>query len=82
MSEKNKNIDTFFLIKFNKNNSKIFYFENNSLKFEEKFNFGIDIILRDISKITSLDKDVVKTILYKAELHNELCIWIVNLATN
>ncbi len=72
LSEKNKNIDTFFLIKFNKNNSKIFYFENNSLKFEEKFNFGIDIILRDISKITSLDKDVVKTILYKAELHNEL----------
>ena len=52
LSEKNKNIDTFFLIKFN--------------------NFGIDIILRDISKITSLDKDVVKTILYKAELHNEL----------
>ena len=72
LSEKYKNIETFFLIKFNNNNSKIFYFENNSLKFEEKFNFGIDIILKDISKITSLEKEVVKTILYKAELHNEL----------
>ena len=32
----------------NKNSSKIFYFENNSLKFEQNFNFGINIILKDI----------------------------------
>ena len=32
ISERYKNCDTFFQIKIGKNNSKIFYFENNSLK--------------------------------------------------
>ena len=48
--------DTFFHIKINKNDTKIFYFENNSLKFEQNFKFGNDIIIKDISKITSLNK--------------------------
>ena len=39
----------------NENNSKIFYFENNSLKFEQDFKFGSDIIIKDISKITSFE---------------------------
>ena len=34
-------------------NSQIFYFENDSLKFEQNFNFGSDLIINDISKITS-----------------------------
>ena len=44
------------------NSSKIFYFENNSLKFEQDFKFGTDIIIKDISKITSLKNDTVKKI--------------------
>ena len=54
MSDNNKNIETFFLIQINDDNSKIVYFENNSLKFEQDFKFGTNIILQDISKITSL----------------------------
>ena len=52
ISENYKNIDTFFQIKIN-DNSKIFYFENNALKFEQNFKFGTDIVIKDISKITS-----------------------------
>ena len=63
VSDKNPNIDTFFQIEINRNNSKIFYFENNSLKFEQNFKFGSDIILKDISKITSLKKETIKKIL-------------------
>ena len=63
VSDKNPNIDTFFQIEINRNNSKIFYFENNSLKFEQNFKFGSDMILKDISKITSLKKDTIKKIL-------------------
>ena len=44
ISENYKNIDTFFRIKINDNNSKIFYFENNALKFEQNFKFGTEII--------------------------------------
>ena len=45
--------------------SKIFYIENNSIKYEQKFNFGTEIILNDISKITSLNNDVVKNIIFE-----------------
>ena len=54
ISNTNKNFETFFHIQINENHSKIFYFENNSLKFEQNFNFGTDIIIKDISKITLL----------------------------
>ena len=57
---KNKNIDTFFLVKINNYNSKIFYFEKSSLKYEQDFKFGYDIIIKDISKITHLKKKNIK----------------------
>ncbi len=68
ISENHKNSNTFFHIKINEKNSKIFYFENNCLKSEQKFKFGTDIIIRDISKITALKTDTVKNILNKIEL--------------
>ena len=67
LSDNNKNFENFFYIKINKHNSKIFYFENNSLKYEQNFNFGNDIVLKDISKVTSLKIDTVETILNKIE---------------
>ena len=54
------------------NNSKIFYFENNSLKFEQDFKFGTDIIIKDISKITSLKNDTVKKILNELSFNYEI----------
>lgn len=68
----NKNCDTFFYIKIQEYNSKIFYFENNSLKYEQNFEFGSNIILKDISKITSLKIDVIKNILDKIVLTDEI----------
>ncbi len=59
----NPKIDTFFYVQIEDKNSKIFFVENNSIKFEQKFNFGTEIIVSDISKITSFDKDVVKNII-------------------
>tara|TARA_Y200000002_G_scaffold383092_1_gene403152 strand:+ start:2350 stop:3546 length:1197 start_codon:yes stop_codon:yes gene_type:complete len=67
-----KDNDTFFYIKINENNSKIFYFENNSLKSEQNFKFGMNIILKDISKITALKIDTIKNFLDKTLLTNEL----------
>ena len=40
ISKINKDVDTFFKIEINDNNAHIFYFENDSLKFEQIFNFG------------------------------------------
>lgn len=60
---KNFNLETFFKIEINKDNSQIFFFENSALKFVQNFAFGSNIILSDISKITALEIEVVKNIL-------------------
>tara|TARA_B100001063_G_scaffold44040_1_gene37743 strand:+ start:5603 stop:6796 length:1194 start_codon:yes stop_codon:yes gene_type:complete len=68
LSENNNNIENFFHLKINNKRSKIFYFENNSLKFEQNFNFGYDVIINDISKITSLKIENIKKILNTIQL--------------
>ena len=71
ISDNSKNTGNFFYINICKNNSKIFFFENNSLKFEQNFKFGSDIILKDISKVTSLKIDMIERLLKKIELKKE-----------
>ncbi len=72
ISDNSKNTGTFFYINICKNNSKIFFFENNSLKLEQNFKFGSDIIIKDISKVTSLKIDTVEELLNKIELKKEI----------
>ena len=68
----NYKIETFFYLRISKSNSNIFYFENDSLKFEQNFSFGTDIIIKDISKITSLKQDTVIKILNEIEFKQDL----------
>ena len=72
ISDNNKNLDTFFQIQINENNSKLFFFGNNSLKYEQGFQFGSNIIINDIVKITSLKKDTIIMILDNIESQKEL----------
>ena len=68
ISNDNKEIESFFHVKINKNNSQITYFENDALKFDENFNFGSELVLKDISKVTSLKINTVKKIIDKTDL--------------
>ena len=63
INDNNPKIDTFFYVQIEDKNSKIFYVENNAIKFEQKFNFGTEIIVNDICKITSLQRTLVKNII-------------------
>ena len=72
ISDNNRNLSNFFIIQINSNHSKIIYFENDSLKFEQEFNFGMDIVLRDICKITLLEKDKVELILDKINFQEKI----------
>jgi cell division protein FtsA len=72
ISNQNENITTFYKIKISDKSSQIFYFENDSLKFEQNFNFGSDLLLKDISKITSIDINTIKKIIDKIELTKDL----------
>ena len=73
LSEKHNDAETFYQIKVNNNKSKFFIFENNSLKFEQDFKFGFDVVIRDICKITSLSQVTVETLtpnLFSKVVHN------------
>ena len=52
--------NTFYYIQINSNNCKIIYVKNDSIIFEEKFKFGTEIVEKDISKIISINLDMVK----------------------
>ncbi len=72
ISKKNMDLDTFYFFEIGRNNSRIFFFENSCLKFEQIFKFGCDIIFRDIAKITLLKRETIEKILDKIELHNTI----------
>ena len=54
-----KNSDTFLRIKIGKEISSIFLFDQSSFKYGQNFNFGSNIILNDIIKICSVDKETI-----------------------
>ena len=65
ISYENTNLESFYQIKISDHYSQISFFENNSLKFVQNFDFGSDMVLRDISKITSLKSNIVQNIIKK-----------------
>ena len=67
VNDVNPEIDTFFYIQIDNKKSKIFYVENNAFKFEQKFDFGTDIIVNDICKITSLQRNLVTNLISENE---------------
>ena len=65
-------IENFFHIQIKQNQSKIFHVKNCSIKFEQNFNFGSEIILKDISKVTSLKYNQVQKIIRNNKKLNEI----------
>ncbi len=72
ISNKNENLNTFFKIEIKENTSQLLYFENDSLKFEQKFSFGSDLVIRDLSKITSLKIETIKKIIKNTKLAKDV----------
>ena len=62
---------SFIKIDINIDNSKLIFFENNSLKFVQDFNFGFDLVIRDIEKVTGLNKDLVEELLLKSDFSKQ-----------
>ncbi len=59
----NRDNETFLKIKINEDTSNINFFENASFRYSEYFNFGSNIIFRDIEKICSLEKEMIRKFL-------------------
>ena len=67
---KEYDINSFFNISINENNSNIVFFKNSALKFFQSFNFGTDIIVNDISKVLAIEKDKIKKLLLSTDFKN------------
>ena len=70
-------LNSFFKINLDANESQIIFFENSCIKFFENFRFGTNLIINDISKVTALKKQTIKDILlnlkfYTKDQENEL----------
>ena len=72
ISNQNTDLDTFYFLEIGSDDSRIFYFENSCLKFEQSFKFGYEIILKDISKITLLKRETIEKFLSKIELNKTI----------
>ncbi len=79
---KHNDVEAFFLIKINENNSKISFFEQDSFKYVENFNFGTNIILKDIKKVCSIDEDIIEKMLTDQNFKDKKIIGEENLVDN
>ena len=67
----NKDIETFLKIKISEDISHINFFDNASFRYSEYFNFGTNIIFRDIEKICSLDNEIIRRFLSNSFLNKK-----------
>ena len=59
----NSKLNNLFKIEISEKHSKIIFIENSSLKYIQDFKFGSNLIINDISKVTGLEIDIIKSIL-------------------
>ena len=67
----NINLETFLKIEINEDNINLTFFENSTIRFFQKFKFGANLILNDISKVTALENRILKNILLKSKFSSE-----------
>ncbi len=68
---KHNQVETFFKIKINKYRSHISYFEKSSFRYQEYFNFGTNMILKDIAKVCSIKNGTILKILSDKTFENK-----------
>ena len=71
LTNKDNSKDSFFKIKVSKERSQLSIFEKSSYRYVEHFNFGTDIILKDIAKVCSIDDGFINKILLDRFLENK-----------
>ncbi len=68
----NKEVETFFKIKISKDISHINFFDKASFRYSENFNFGSDIIFKDIEKVCSLENEIIRKFLSNSLLDEKI----------
>ena len=69
--DQDNDTETFLKIKINKNDSNISFFDRASFRYVEHFNFGTNIILKDVMKVCSINYEIIKKILSDKYFENK-----------
>ncbi len=64
----NKYKNNFFIFELKKNQIQLSLFKNKSFIYSENFNFGLNLIIKDISKLCSLKEEEVEILLNELNL--------------
>ena len=64
-------LETFLRIEIYDDNIDLIFFENSALRFNQTFNYGLNLIINDISKVTSLKNGTIKSILQNSNFLEE-----------
>ena len=67
----NNNIETFFKIKISRDSSHTSFFDKASFRCAEHFNFGTNIIFKDVAKICSITYEMIEKILSNGSYKNK-----------
>ncbi len=59
-------LENFLMIEINADSIDLNFFENSAMRFCQKFNFGTNLVINDISKVIAMNNQVVKNILLKS----------------
>jgi len=71
----NKNIDkNFTTIRISHERSSLAVFKNKSYVYSEEFNFGLNLLINDVSKLCSLKLDEAKTILSELNFDEDITL--------
>mgnify|MGYP001437117873 FL=1 len=67
----NKDVKNFFKIRIDKDRSNVNFFENDAFRYSESFDFGTNIIIKDIQKICNLKMEEIVNFLSKNNLNKK-----------
>ena len=65
--KKSETKQSLFSIKFGEEKADVSVFNNSSFLYSERFNFGTNLIMNDVSKVCSLSKEMTKQILTEVD---------------
>ncbi len=66
--DENRNNETFYYIKIKRKSTSVSFFDSSAFRYYEKFDFGTNILIKDISKVCSISHETINEILVNKTL--------------
>ena len=69
--DQNEDNEKFFKINLGRTNSQISFFDKSSFRYSERFNFGSNMIIKDIEKVCAINNQTIQKILFDKPFQNK-----------